>query len=137
MAASMGRSDSCYALCTASQSAWDTLGKAFPFCPASETLSGGKIRDFFLLEILTMYNESCYTDAAYVQHDKEATHMAYKQISVRETRDTINTGFRIPKPLYRRFEQYKAESGWTKTDIMIAALNAYLPDYDEEGGREE
>ncbi|MBR2942913.1 MAG: hypothetical protein IKB82_05890 [Clostridia bacterium] len=63
--------------------------------------------------------------------------MAYKQISVRETRDSINTGFRIPKQLYRRFERYKLESGWTKTDIMIAALNAYLPHYDEEGGREE
>jgi len=64
--------------------------------------------------------------------------MAYKQISVRETRDSINTGFRIPKQIYRRFERYKLESGWTKTEIMIAALDAYLPRYkDQEGGSDE
>lgn len=66
--------------------------------------------------------------------------MAYKQEWHRETRDSINTGFRIPKELYWRFEQHQARTFMNKTEIMIAALEAYLPHYEkilEEGGSEE
>lgn len=55
----------------------------------------------------------------------------------RETRDTINTGFRIPKALYHRFQCYQQDTGMNKTDIMIAALEAYLPYYTEEGEAEK
>ena len=63
--------------------------------------------------------------------------MAYKQEWHRETRDSINTGFRIPKELYKRFEEHQHRTGANKTEIMIAALEAYLPHYTEEGGSEE
>ena len=64
-------------------------------------------------------------------------HVAYKQEWHRETRDSINTGFRIPKELYRRFEEFQHLTGATKTEIMIAALEVYLPEIEEEGGSEE
>lgn len=54
----------------------------------------------------------------------------------RETRDSINTGFRIPRSLYLRFQRYQNETGKNKTDIMIEALKAYLPEY-RKGGSEE
>ena len=63
--------------------------------------------------------------------------MAYKQEWHRETRDSINTGFRIPRELYRRFEEFQHLTGATKTEIMIAALEVYLPEIEEEGGSEE
>ena len=63
--------------------------------------------------------------------------VAYKQEWHRETRDSINTGFRIPKELYRRFEEFQHLTGATKTEIMIAALEVYLPEIEEEGGSEE
>lgn len=56
----------------------------------------------------------------------------YQRDWLRETRDSINTGFRIPKPLYQRFQRYQTEHGLNKTDIMIRALEAYLPHYDDE-----
>lgn len=55
----------------------------------------------------------------------------------RETRDSINTGFRIPKELYQRFQSYQNDTGWSKTQIMVEALERYLPYYDEEGGGED
>ena len=63
--------------------------------------------------------------------------MVKKREWSRETYDSINTGFRIPKPLYQRFEIYQERTGATKTEIMIAALEAYLPHYAKEGGCEE
>ena len=63
--------------------------------------------------------------------------MDKKRDWLRETRESINTGFRIPKELYCRFQRYQNETCANKTEIMIAALDAYLPHYDEEGGGDE
>lgn len=63
--------------------------------------------------------------------------MAYKQEWHRTTQNSVNTGFRIPNDLYDRFVRYLKATGKGKTDVLIAALDAYLPRYDEEGGSEE
>lgn len=63
--------------------------------------------------------------------------MAYKQEWHRATQNSVNTGFRIPNDLYARFMHYLHETGKGKTDVLIAALDAYLPHYDQEGGGED
>lgn len=55
----------------------------------------------------------------------------------RETYDSINTGCRIPKAIYKRFEEHMEQTGMSKTQIINAALDAYLPHYNTEGGSEE
>ena len=83
-----------------------------------------------------MYNITGYTVYVY-NITKEGCRMASDRDWFRETRDSINTGFRIPKYLYQRFQRYKDETGLSKTEIMIRALKEYLPEYDEEGGVEK
>ena len=83
-----------------------------------------------------MYNNHAIL-TPYMYNKTGGMDMAYKQEWHRETRDSINTGFRIPKALYHRFQCYQEDTGMNKTDIMIAALEAYLPHYETEGGSEE
>lgn len=62
--------------------------------------------------------------------------MSASQDWVRETRYSVNTGARIPNALYNRLRRFQLERGWNKTDIINAALEAFLPHYDDdqEGG---
>lgn len=59
----------------------------------------------------------------------------------RETRDSIGTGVRMPKPLYKRLHAYIECTGNTVTDVILWAVDGWLREHSpvdrqirEEGG---
>lgn len=131
-----GGYDSLSPLLTASQSDFHGVGRVIPLPTPSETLSEAKFRE---ISLLTSVQHRKYTLIVY-NITKEGNTLVKKREWKRETYDSVNTGFRIPKELYWRFEQHQARTFMNKTEIMIAALEAYLPHYEkilEEGGSEE
>ena len=63
--------------------------------------------------------------------------MTEKRVWHRETCDSVNTSCRVPKAIYKRMEEHMEQTSMTKSQIINAALDAYLPHYEMEGGSEE
>ena len=53
----------------------------------------------------------------------------------RETLNRIMINVRIPKPVHKRLIECAADLDWPITDVVTAALEAYLPADVEEGGK--